>query len=81
MGRKSRSKKINNFWNECLTKAKNAPLEQKQTATNLFSNLCSEHANRQGKPFAKALNRVFDDHGDILGSLVMVEFAKSEGRM
>ncbi|HCM0580685.1 TPA: hypothetical protein N2709_004582 [Vibrio parahaemolyticus] len=79
MGRKSRNKKLNKFWDQCLKTAEEATESDQAKALNLFLDLSSQHPVKRSEQFAKALNRVFDTHGEIMGSLVMVEFARSEG--
>ncbi|KLV03297.1 hypothetical protein ABT56_20220 [Photobacterium aquae] len=79
MGRKAREKRLNKFWEQCQTDAKNATEAEKKQAASIFADLSKEHPVKRSEQFGRALNRVFDDFGDTLGGLVMVEFAKSEG--
>ncbi|MGL1089174.1 hypothetical protein [Vibrio vulnificus] len=79
MGRKSRKKKIDNMWNDCLAKSKQATEAQSLEAKLIFSDLNKRVSLVQKEQYSKALNAVFDEHGDLMGSLVMVEFAKSQG--
>ncbi|MDF4628414.1 hypothetical protein [Vibrio parahaemolyticus] len=79
MGRKSRKKKLDRWWEECLKNAEEATASQKANALNIFLDISAKNPVRRSEKFSRALNRVFDVHGDIIGSLVMVEFASSEG--
>ncbi|MBE8574145.1 hypothetical protein [Vibrio sp. OPT18] len=79
MGRKSRKKKIDRMWNDCLEKSKKATDEQLHEASVIFEKLNNCYPIKRSLQYSKALNRVFDDYGDLIGSLVMVEFAKDNG--
>ena len=79
MGRKSRKKKIDKMWNDCLAKSKQATNGQTNDANLIFSDIRDRCSVRHPEQYSKELNRVFDEYGDLMGSLVMVEFAKDQG--
>ncbi|HCG7304677.1 TPA: hypothetical protein NJ362_004456 [Vibrio parahaemolyticus] len=79
MGRKSRNKRNNRMWQECLEIDAQATQEQRNQAQEIYLDLCEKHPVKRSDSFARSLNRVYEQHGEIMGSLVMVEFARSEG--
>lgn len=79
MGRKSRNKRNDRMWEDCLRIDAEATQEQKNKALNIYLELDEKHPVKRSDKFIKSLDRVFKMHGDIIGSLVIVELARFEG--
>lgn len=79
MGRKSRIKRNNRMWLEGLAADAQATPKQRAEALTIYRDLCAQHPVRRSAAFARSLTKVYEEKGEVMGCLVMCEFARSEG--
>ncbi|HCG7304691.1 TPA: hypothetical protein NJ362_004470 [Vibrio parahaemolyticus] len=77
--RKKLTKRSQRQWEETLEVSKNATESEVKEAKAIYRELDRQYPVKRSEAFGHALNRIFSTKGEVLGSLVMIEFVQDMG--
>lgn len=77
--RKKLTKRSQRQWEETLEVSKNATESEIKEAKAIYRELEKQYPVKRSEAFGLALHRIFSTKGEVLGSLVMIEFVQAMG--